>query len=58
METLMNESSKHLDKQDTRARILFTDFSSVLNIIQPHVLLDKLIDMMNCFLLKMDFLLF
>ena len=33
---------KHLDKPGTSARLLFVDFSSAFNMIQPHLLASKL----------------
>ena len=36
---------KHLDKNRTFCRILFVDFSSAFNTIQPSILLEKLKDM-------------
>ena len=43
--TFINDISKHLDKRNTSARILFIDFSSVFNTIQPHILLNKMLEM-------------
>ena len=40
---LMHLISKHLDKPKTHARALFLDFSSAFNIIQPDLLLSKMI---------------
>ena len=34
--TLLHRIFEHLDKQDVYARILFTDFSSAFNTLQPH----------------------
>lgn len=54
--TLMNEISKHLDKQNTQARILYVDFSSAFNTMQPHILLNKLIAMnVNSYVLRWIF---
>ena len=36
---------EHLDKFDTKARLLFIDFSSVFIAIQPHLLIYKLMNM-------------
>ena len=36
---------KHIDKPRTYCRILFVDFSSAFNTIQPSILLEKLIDL-------------
>ena len=40
--TLIHHTQKHLDTPKTSARILSLDFSSAFNIIQPHILLQKL----------------
>ena len=40
--TLVHHAQKHLDTPNITARILFLEFSSALNIIQPHILLQKL----------------
>ena len=40
--TLIHHAQKHLDTPKTSARILFLDFSSAFNTIQPHILLQKL----------------
>ena len=40
--TLVHHAQKHLDTPKTSARILFLDFSSAFNTIQPHILLQKL----------------
>lgn len=40
--TLVNDTSKHLDKQNIQARILYVDFSSAFSTIQLHILLNKL----------------
>ena len=54
--TLVNDISKHLDKLNTQARILYVDFSSAFNITQPHILLNKLIRMgVNSCVLKWIF---
>ena len=36
---------EHLDRQKTYARILFVDFSSAFNTIQPHLMVKKLLAM-------------
>ena len=36
---------KHIDKPKTYCRILYVDFSSAFNTIQPSILLEKLIDL-------------
>ncbi len=41
--TLLNMIMKHLEGRKTHVRLLFVDFSSVFNTIQPHVLVNKLI---------------
>ena len=43
--TLLNEIIEHLEQQNTQVRVLFIDFSSAFNTIQPHILLDKLLGM-------------
>ena len=40
--TLVHHAQKHLDPPKTSARILFLDFSSAFNTIQPYILLQKL----------------
>ncbi len=40
--TLLNLIFKHLEGSKTHAGILFADFSSAFNTIQPHILVDKL----------------
>ena len=42
---LMHNLHNHLDKQNTYARLLFVDFSSAFNTLQPHLLIDKLCKM-------------
>ncbi len=43
----------HLDKPRTYCRILFVDFSSAFNTIQPHILVNKLNDLkMNMYLIS------
>ena len=39
----LNTIHKHLEIPKTTARLLFTDFSSTINTMQPHILADKLI---------------
>ncbi len=36
--TLLNLLYKHLERSNTHARLLFIDFSSAFNTIQPHIL--------------------
>ena len=43
--TLLHSLHKHLDTLGTKARLLFVDFSSAFNTIQPHLLMDKLMKM-------------
>ncbi len=38
----LNLLRRHLKQGETRARLLFVDFSSVFNSTQPHVLAEKL----------------
>ena len=40
IETIQN--TKHLEQPKTTARLLFADFSSAFNTLQPHILADKL----------------
>ena len=43
--TLFNLISSHLDSPGTTVRVLFMDFSSAFNTIQPHVLIKTLLDL-------------
>ena len=43
--TMLHNLHQHLDKPGTYARILFVDFSSAFNTIQPHLLVSKLLNM-------------
>ena len=43
--TVLYTLHKHLDTLGTKARLLFVDFSSAFNTIQPHLLMDKLMKM-------------
>lgn len=43
--TLNDILRSHLESKNSHARLLFVDFSSAFNTIQPHVLMKKLIDM-------------
>ena len=43
--TLLHTLHKHLDTLGTKARLLFVEFSSAFNTIQPHLLMDKLMKM-------------
>ena len=46
---ILNSVYKHLELPGSYVRILFADFSSAFNTIQPHILLKKLLDMgVNC----------
>ena len=42
---LFNLISSHLDSPGTTVRVLFMDFSSAFNTIQPHVLIKTLLDL-------------
>ena len=42
---LIQNILSHLEKQKTYARVLFIDFSSAFNTIQPHLMLEKLMSM-------------
>ena len=41
---LINNILKHLEEKRTYARLLFIDFSSAFNTIQPHIMVRKLLD--------------
>ena len=43
--TLSHVLHSHLDNVKTHARVLFVDFSSAFNTIQPNILMQKLMDM-------------
>ena len=43
--TLFDLISSHLDSAGTTVRVLFMDFSSAFNSIQPHVLIKRLLDL-------------
>ena len=43
--TFINDISKHLDKRNTSARILFTGFTSAFNTLQQYILLNKMLEM-------------
>jgi len=43
--SLLNNIYKHLETPKAYVRILFVDFSSAFNTIQPHILIQKLLDM-------------
>ncbi len=43
--TLFNQTCEHLESKNSQIRILFVDFSSTFNTIQPHVLLKKMLEM-------------
>ncbi len=44
---LLNLVFKHLEGNKNHAMLLFADFSSAFNTIQPHILIDKLINNFN-----------
>ena len=51
--TLLNNIYKHLENPESYVRILFVDFSSAFNTIQPHLLMEKLMKMrVNSSLIK------
>ena len=57
--TFTNNIYKHLETPGANVRILFVDFSSAFNTIQPHLIVSKLIKMKcNSYLISwiMDFL--
>jgi len=41
--TLLHKPYNHVDKPKSYARVLFIDFSSAYNTLQPHLLLEKLL---------------
>ena len=41
----MNNALKHLEKPGTFVRVLFIDFSSAFNTIQPHLMTEKLLSL-------------
>ena len=43
--TLLDLVLSHLDKAGTFTRVLFMDFSSAFNTLQPHLLLSRLLDL-------------
>ena len=43
--TMIHVLCSHLDKCKTYSRVLFVDFSSAFNTIQPHLMMRKLFDM-------------
>ena len=43
--TLLQHLYEHLDRQKSYARVLFIDFSSAFNTIQPHLMVKKLLAM-------------
>ena len=43
--TLLHHLYEHLDRQKSYARVLFMDFSSAFNTIQPHLMVKKLLSM-------------
>ncbi len=40
---ILNHLYKHLEKPQARARLLFADFSSAFNTLQPHLLIERLV---------------
>ena len=42
--TLLNLLFEHLNVSKKHARLLFVDFSSAFNTIQPHILVEKLVN--------------
>ena len=40
---ILNTLYRHLEGPQTHAKILFADFSSAFNTIQPHILANKLV---------------
>ena len=41
----VNNALKHLEKTQTYVRVLFIDFSSAFNTIQPHIMVEKLLSL-------------
>ena len=39
---ILDSVHKHLEKPGSYARLLFADFSSAFNKMQPHILMDRL----------------
>ena len=51
--TIMHLILKHLESPNANARLLFVDFSSAFNLIQPDILLKKLVELkVNPFLIR------
>ena len=44
---ILNTLYKHLEKPKAHARLLFADFSSAFNTVQPHILVQRLISDFN-----------
>ncbi len=44
---VLNTLYKHLEKPDAHARLLFADFSSAFNKMQPHILMERLASHLN-----------
>ena len=42
--TLIHPIYEHLENRNTQVRILFIDFSSAFTTIQPHILLNNLLE--------------
>ena len=42
--TMINMLCKHLEGKGTHAQLLFVDFSSAFNTIQPHILTERLLE--------------
>ena len=45
--TLLHVLLKHLEVSGTHAQILFIDFSSAFNTIQPHILANRRLEQLN-----------
>ncbi len=45
--TLLNRILKHLEGKNNYVRLLFIDFSSAFNCVQPHILAKKLVENFN-----------
>ncbi|PVD22550.1 hypothetical protein C0Q70_18366 [Pomacea canaliculata] len=43
--TLLDTILQHVDSSGTYVRVLFMDFSSAVNTVQPHLLVERLLDL-------------
>ncbi|CAB1312655.1 unnamed protein product, partial [Coregonus sp. 'balchen'] len=42
---MLNNIYEHIEKANSPVKIIFIDFSSLFNTIQPHLLVDKLVNL-------------